>query len=202
MKILIYILLFITLTACSKDDNNENQQDQLPPITTSGANTAGCYINGKLLIPKNGINSLSGYPVYGLTTGAGVNFNAPIIGDDYWYIDIANLKNKDYGYWIYVHINDMSMGVGNYIVGQSNSEFFADGPNNPEIIVRETYNGVSGKTFLSSSNSGTVTITRFDYPNGIYSGIFNATLYNENNPSEIIQVTDGRFDINLATLNH
>ena len=47
MKILIYILSFISLTACNKDDNNENQQDQLPPITTTGANTAGCIIDEK-----------------------------------------------------------------------------------------------------------------------------------------------------------
>ncbi|MCQ4156075.1 DUF5025 domain-containing protein [Riemerella anatipestifer] len=33
------------------------------------------------------------------------------------------------------------------------------------------------------------------------SGTFSATLYNEDNPSEKIQITDGRFDINAKTLN-
>jgi large conductance mechanosensitive channel len=61
-------------------------------------------------------------------------------------------------------------------------------------------NGVQ-KTYWSGNNSGTITITRFDYFNGVYSGIFNVTLYNKDNPTEIIQVTDGRFDINVATLN-
>ena len=193
------LFFFLALASCSKDSNTVG--DELPPITQTGANTAGCIINGKVLIPKNTINSLSGYPVYGLTTGAGVNFNAPIIGDDYWYIKIANLRSTGKDYWIYIHLNDTKIGLSNYIVGQSNVEFFADGPNNPAIIVRETNNGISGTTYISGSNAGTISVTRFDYSNGIYSGIFNATLYNKDNPSEIIQVTDGRFDINLATLN-
>ena len=197
----VILFLILTLASCS-NDNDTQPQDQLPAITTIGANTAGCYINEQLLIPKNGINSLSGYPIYGLTTGAGVNFKEPIVGDDYWFVNISNLKNKDHGYWIYIHLNNMEAGVGEYTVGQSNSEFYADASNNPQIIIRETNNGISGKTFISSSNSGTIKITRFDYPNGIYSGIFNAILYNKDNPSEKIQVTDGRFDIKIATLNH
>ena len=201
-KFLILVTMVMQLlVSCSKEDNTSTQ-DTLTPVTTTGANTAGCYINGELLIPKNGINSLSGYPIYGLTTGAGVNFKEPIVGDDYWFVNISNLKNKDHGYWIYIHLNNMEAGVGEYTVGQSNSEFYADASNNPQIIVRETNNGISGKTFISSSNSGTIKITRFDYQNGIYSGIFNVTLHNKDNPSDIIQVTDGRFDIKIATLNH
>uniref|UniRef100_UPI00404A277C hypothetical protein n=1 Tax=Flavobacterium sp. TaxID=239 RepID=UPI00404A277C len=197
----IILLLFLALSSCSKD-NESQPQDQLPPITTTGANTAGGIINGKVLIPKNGINSLSGYPVYGLTIGAGVNFNEPIIGDDYWFIKIDNLRSIGKNYGIYIHINNMEIGIGNFIVGQSNGESFADGPNNPQIIVSE-YDGTvyTGKSYYSSSNSGTITITRFDYPNGIYSGIFSCILYNKDNPSETIQVSEGRFDINIATLN-
>jgi hypothetical protein len=130
-----------------------------------------------------------------------VKFTTPIVGDDYWFINIVNLRRKEKDYWIYVHINNMKMGVGNYTVGQSNADFYADGPKNPQIIVRETINGISGKTYISGANAGTITITRFDYPGGAESGTFNATLYNKDNPSEKIQVTDGRFDINTATLN-
>lgn len=196
------ILLSFFTFSCSKNEGiPETPKDQLPAITTTGANTAGCVINGKVIIPKNGINSTSGFPVYGLNIFAGVNFNAPIIGDDYWSIKITNLKNKDKSYWIYIHINDMTIGVGDHIVGQSNNDFFADGPNNPEIIVRETNDGVSGKTYISGQNSGIIKISRFDYTNGIYSGIFNCTLYNKDNSTETIQVTDGRFDIKVSTLN-
>ena len=195
-------LTFVLLTSCSKDKvTQEEPKDQLPAITTTGANTAGCIINGKIIIPKNGINSTSGFPVYGLNIFAGVNFNLPIVSDDYWSIKITNLKSKDKSYWIYIHINDMTIGSGLYTVGQSNNQYFIDGPNNPQIIVRETNDGVSGKTFISGANSGTISITRFDYTNGIYSGTFSCTLYNKDVPTDVIQVTDGRFDINLTTLN-
>ena len=91
----------------------------------------------------------------------------------------------------------MTQGIGDYIIGQSNNEKYSYGPNNPQIIAK-----IMSKTYLSSSNSGLIKVTRFDYTNGIYSGIFHCTLYNMENPSEKIQITDGRFDIGVATLNH
>jgi hypothetical protein len=202
MKKLILLLSVVFLTSCSKDNKEDvPAPDQLPAISTTGANTAGCVINGKVIIPKNTVNSTSGFISYGLRTGAGINFYPPIIGDDYKFFDIANLKDKGISYSIYIHLNNLTIGAGNYTVGQSNNQYFIDGPNNPQIIVRETFNNVGGKTFISGANSGTINITRFDYTNKIYSGLFSCTLYNKDNASEIIQVTDGRFDINGYTLN-
>ena len=202
MKNLISILLFIvSLNSCTKSNDTETiAQDQLPPITTIGANTAGCLINGKVLIPKNGSQAIGGSPLYGLTTGVGINFFEPIIGDDYRFIWLQNYKDND-GYDIYLHFNDMTLGMGDYTIGQSNGEKFILASNNPQIILQTHYNVVPSKKYISNVNSGTIKVTRFDYPNGIYSGIFNCTLYNVNNPSEKIQVTDGRFDIKISTLN-
>lgn len=53
------------------------------------------------------------------------------------------------------------------------------------------------KNFGSFSNSGKITITRFD-SNGC-SGLFFGDLKEENG-SEIIKISDGRFDINYSTL--
>jgi hypothetical protein len=200
MKTTIATLLIIFMIGCSKD-NPTPLEDNLPEATTTGANTAGCYINKELLIPKNGSQAIGGSPAYGLKTGAGNNFHPPVIGDDYFYIRIANLSNKG-GDDIYIQINNMVLGIGNYTISQSNGDYYDDGPNNPQIIAH-IYDGVNmGQTFYSENNSGIITITRFDYPNGIYSGTFNATLYNKDNPTEKIQVKDGRFDIKIATLNH
>lgn len=199
MKIIIYIFSLFTFIACTQN-NDSTPQDKLPTATTIGANTAGCYINGELLIPKNGSQAIGGSPAYGLTTGAGNNFHPPTIGDDYKFIRIANLKDNG-GDDIYIHFNNMTMGTGEYYIGQSNGEYYMDGPNNPQIIVH-TFDGNNlGKTYYSAANAGIITITHFDYPNGIYSGIFSASLYNKDNPSEKIQITDGRFDIKIATLN-
>ena len=194
MKNLLALFSILVLSACTKND--ATPQDQLPPATTIGANTAGCYINGELLVPKNGSQAIGGSPNYGLTTGAGINFHPPIIGDDYKYFWIKNLKDIG-GEDLYIHINNMTQGIGDYIIGQSNNEKYSYGPNNPQIIAK-----IMSKTYLSSSNSGLIKVTRFDYTNGIYSGIFHCTLYNMENPSEKIQITDGRFDIGVATLNH
>ena len=195
-----FILPFLVLLfGCTKTETT-TQQDTLPPITQVGANTAGCIINGKVLIPKNGINSINGGITYGLNTSRGMNFNNIPYGNDYFSISISNLKDKGHNYWIYVHIDNLSNGVGQFTVGQSNGMFWSDASNNPQILVRETYDGISGKTYLSSPNSGTINITRFDFNtlyNSIISGTFNATLYNDSNPSEKIQVTDGRFDLKI-----
>ena len=198
MKATILLLsVFLSLSSCSKDSA---PQDQLPTVTTIGANTAGCIINSKVIIPKNSVDSFSGYPVYGLNYSVSPNFGNPLF-NEYFSIRIANIIDKGHSYWIYIHINDMTNGIGNYTINQSNSEFYLDGPNNPEVIVRETLNGISGKTFISANNAGIIKITRFDYPNKIISGLFNCVLYNRDNPNETIDVNQGRFDINLGTLN-
>ena len=202
MKKTILILATIFLVAsCSKNDETPTiPQDQLPAITTTGANTAGCLINGQLLIPKNGSQAIGGSPSFGLKLNVGVNFNnLSNFGNDYLQIEIANKKDTDSA-GIILWIKNMSTGNGVYIVGQSNGELYSYGPNNNQIIVGITKNGIN-KTYYSGPDVGTITITRFDYANGVYSGIFSSSLYNKDEPTEKIQITNGRFDIKIATLN-
>jgi hypothetical protein len=90
-KLLLIFAIAFLFYGCDRDLFQGS--DQLPPATTIGANTAGCYINGELLIPKNGSQAIGGSAAYGLTSGAGNNFHPPIIGDDYFYLRIANLKD-------------------------------------------------------------------------------------------------------------
>ena len=52
MKNLILIFLAtLTLSCCNKDDD-KTPIEQLPPATTTGANTAGCLVNGQAFLPK------------------------------------------------------------------------------------------------------------------------------------------------------
>ena len=203
MKNLFITFLAASLfTACSKDNTPPPEPDKLPEATTVGANTAGCYINGRLIIPKNGINGISGSTSYGLEYTVGPNFGPPIF-NEYFALDMANLKNQGLGYTIYIQLNNLLNANGIYTVGQSNGLYFSDGPDNPQIIVTEVQGTIStGKRFLSSSNSGIIKITRFDYTNKIISGTFSCNLYSNQSPNESIQVTEGRFDINLVTLNN
>jgi hypothetical protein len=199
MKALTYLLSFLLFACSSNDDKPQDPEDQLPPITTHGANTAGCIINGKVLIPKNGSQSIGGSPRYGLIKSQGNNFWPN--KEDYFQLEIANKKDPN-SRGIILWINSLQNGNGDYIVGQSNGELYSDGPNNPHIILGISENGTN-KTYWSSPNSGIIKILRSDLSVGtsIFSGIFNATLYNKDNVSEIIQITDGRFDINGLTLN-
>ena len=121
MKNLLFLFVtLLTLSCCSKDDTTP--QDKLPGATTIGANTAGCYINGELLVPKNApLDFTSGPKSYGLKKANGPNFGATS-GNDYFAITIANLKDKG-GDFIYVHLPTLINGVGDYIIGQSNNEF-------------------------------------------------------------------------------
>ena len=96
----------------------------------------------------------------------------------------------------------MQTGIGDYIIGQSNGELYSDGPNNNQIIAGIKKNGIN-KTYYSSNNCGIIKITKADLFNGtsVYSGTFHCNLYNKDNPSETIEITEGRFDINGFTLN-
>ncbi len=202
MKNLILLLLTtFVISCCNKGDDEQpkTELEKLPPATQTGANTAGCYINGELLIPKNGEQQFGGSPAYGLQRYSGVNFGSTN-GDDYYAVQIVNKKDIG-GDFIYLQLPTLINGIGDYIINQSNNEFYMDGPNNPHVIVK-TYDGVNlGKVYLSASNSGIIKITKFDFPNRIVSGIFNLTVYNKDNPNETIEITDGRFDINGFTLN-
>jgi hypothetical protein len=195
---ILTLAAFVLFSCCSKDNNTT--QEQLPPITTTGANTAGCVINGKVLIPKNGSQAIGGSPLYGLNLNTQGTFYPYRNG--YWQLEIANKKDIN-GAGIILWIKNMSVGNGDYLVDQSNGELYSYGPNNNQIIAGITENGTN-KTYWSSQNAGIIKITRSDLAYGIamFSGTFNCTLYNKDNPNEIIQISDGRFDINLLTLNH
>ena len=121
--------------------------------------------------------------------------------DDYWQLQIANKRDSNSA-GVILYLRKMSSGNGDYIVDQSNGKLYIDGPNNNHITAGIKMDGIN-KTYYSSPNSGIIKITRSDLGMGVslYSGVFNATLYNKDNPAEKIQITDGRFDINGLTLN-
>lgn len=53
----LLLLTTITLSCCSSDDDNNNG-DQLPPETQTGANTAGCLVDGQVFLPhQRGLNA-------------------------------------------------------------------------------------------------------------------------------------------------
>jgi hypothetical protein len=57
------------------------------------------------------------------------------------------------------------------------------------------------KRYLSIVGTGNITITRLDLENGYRAGTFSCKAVNRDDPTDIIEITDGRFDIFLRALN-
>ncbi|TYP96487.1 hypothetical protein C7447_10753 [Tenacibaculum adriaticum] len=179
------LLAVVTFFNCS---NNDDPQDQLPPITQTGANTFGCIINGEILTPKDG----RGVPqAKGLFVAHYSNNNIVF--------DVGNFKD-DNGDSIYIYIYNLT-SIGTYSFGLSTGQSISTfEPDFNHCWTRTFDTTTGGKKYLSNINSGTIIITRFDPINFIISGTFELTTFEENDPNNTIEITDGRFDINWSTI--
>ncbi|MEC4004212.1 hypothetical protein OX283_006065 [Flavobacterium sp. SUN052] len=192
---LIFILTLF-LSGCSNDSSTKEPNLTLPPETQVGANTFGCYINGKLLVPRG----------FGLYNG---DYPALILAgypsESYSEIDIRDYKSKNASR-IFIHIQSLVQnGESLYNIDESNGQTDIDGLNHTYVnckIFNEDTN--SYQYYRSFDNSGTLKITKYDFIPSvklILSGTFNCKLRNSINPNDIIEVTQGRFDFNGATLH-
>ena len=103
MKTLLYILSFITLTACSKDNENSKSsicENNLPAVTTTGANTFGCCINGNLLIPRDGTGTFGG------SDSGFITWGDPTGNNEYSEIDVKDFKSEKTAS-ILIHIQNL-----------------------------------------------------------------------------------------------
>ncbi len=91
-----------------------------------------------------------------------------------------------------IESRNLSEGMYN-IDGGSNIGFESD------ITTSEIYYRDKKKRYLSLKDSGSIIVTRYD--SGILSGTFSFKAVNKDNPEDVIEVTEGRFDINLDTVN-
>ena len=190
MKHLFFIATLL-LFSCSKDDEaTTDNTPKLPPETQTGANTFGCYINGKLVIPRDGTGTVGG-------SDKGARFwGGYPLETDYYEIDIRDYKSTRTSN-ILIHLQAVHIsGIGNYTIDLSNGMRGIDGLNNNYIhcmIFDDTSN--SYKYYRSFNNSGTAIITKYDFNNRIISGTFTCRVRNSVNPSEEIEITQGRFDL-------
>lgn len=191
-----FFLLLIVLISCNKSDNSNSFTPTLPLITQTGENTFGCYIDGVLIIPRDGDNILFADGAKGMkfiSFGDAPNFV-------YNEIKIIDAKSQIPGL-IYLHIENLHQnGIGTFNIKESNCN---------EVIAISTINILSAiwneelqifSWYCSIEDSGTLTISRYDYENKIVSGTFSFSAVNKDNPNDIIEITEGRFDINWGTL--
>lgn len=178
MRYLLFLLFTVfILSGCNKDDNPFAGNDQLPAATQTGANTAGCLLNGNVFIPhQEGIN-----PVlvcnYELLDGK-YYFNL-VIADDRG-IGVKNIS---------VRTSEIDLGINNiYILNQDNTIF------EPYVGAGGFY-GINASNYYFTNNikTGELKITRLDLQNSIISGTFWFDAINSS--GETVEIREGRFDM-------
>ena len=199
MKTTLFIL-FILLTSCSKD-NSDEPTFTLPPETQIGANTFGVTINGKVYVPRDPI----GFNIGG-ETPRGVIFEG--LTETGW----RDLKIVDgassVGFKMIIHFKNLNtFGEGKHTLSDSNFYGNVDSIDADHLFFMIWNNAIKNYSYYGSiAGQSEVNVTRFNKDNNqnwILSGNIKGKFSLYNSPNEIIEINDGRFDINLNTIfNH
>lgn len=199
MKKLILLLVPALLLNCSNDDDNPSDASaclsSLPPITQTGENTFGACINNLIILPRDGSGTLSGGDDAFSFLGGYPN------ATDYYEIDVRDFKSPATASML-IHIQAIHLnGVGDYIIDESNGNHAIDGYLHNYLHCR-VFNADRGEYqyYRSFENSGLIKITSYNYQAGLLAGTFECRVKNVNDPNDIIEIKDGRFDINGYTL--
>ncbi|ADQ81816.1 hypothetical protein [Riemerella anatipestifer] len=194
MKKLLYVALIgLNAMSCTDRTAREVYTPQLPPITQTGANTFGAIINGKVMIPRNSIGYIppgnSHYAVRYYTSS------------NYEEIQASDAKDGTGNIYIYIEkqSNSPEFITGNFIFQDSNGSSESSFAKGIMMTVYLKNNTSPFNKYLSLANTGSITITRND--SNVISGTFSCKLKNKDNPEDIIEVKDGRFDFNKQTIN-
>ena len=112
----------------------------------------------------------------------------------YTEIRVRDFKGESGGI-LRIHLDSINnYSLGEFTINESNCENGLNANNNTNITLK-WYN----KWYCSIENGGVVNFTKLD-DFGNYSGTFNCTVQNRDNPNDIIEITQGRFDIKGSTL--
>ena len=179
---ILFVLTLLLLLGCSKDNSSNDPVDRLPAATTTGANTAGCLVNGQVLLPK------------------GNGFGGPILSCFYQ-------QDLD-GFHLGLSISNKTNNILKTIRMSLNPNQLVE--NNTYSLVKRIDNGSSYTsnfgvyTIYSDTTSdnifetnvliiGEIKITKLNTTLRIISGTF---WYDAINPQgEVVQVREGRFDM-------
>jgi uncharacterized protein YegP (UPF0339 family) len=152
-----------------------------------GDGTISCYINGKLWQNSE----------FGSSSG-GIKSNS--------YSFVIDPSNDNRG--VYGHIWDESTFYFFLVKGKKEGEFKLKQSNGLNIFASDNsthdhmnFHSKKLGSYLSKENSGWIKVTKYEHYQDSkgewhldYEGEFEATLYNKDDPSDIIEITDGRFN--------
>ncbi|WP_412468776.1 DUF6252 family protein [Pedobacter sp. KLB.chiD] len=174
----ILICLIIAGLACKK--KSENPIDDLPPVTTTGANTFGCLVNGELFVPK-----VKSGPLGALQVNYDVNNGRS-------YLSISARNNENSG------SRDILLLIRASVIKQGENYSLTKRDQNNEKSYG-IYNSRGPKesfgTYFNTNDqvTGNIKITYFDQY--VVSGTFWFDAISDG--GEKVEIREGRFDIKL-----
>ncbi|MWB92827.1 hypothetical protein GON26_00460 [Flavobacterium sp. GA093] len=164
--------MLLLLGACDKDDSSKTPLEQLPALTSVGANTAGCLVNGEALLPKGaGTNKL--FCQYNDQNDFSVAISEKI-NDQIRTVNVASLNQK-------LEVNKV----------YQLKECGDDSKYGEYIIIYPDFNHVDYGT--NSTITGELKITNHNIDKATISGTFWFDAVNKS--GDKIQVREGRFDM-------
>ena len=172
----IFTIILLITTSCSKDKDCDNPIDCLPPITQTGANTAGCLVNGKVLIPDG----------RGLNTGS-------VLKAQYTY---SGEGDDDFVFGL--SISDLTSGGSKMMLIRIRNKILVEGEiyelkSEGSNSIGSYNNGYIGSYVTTDDHRGELVISHIDPASRTVSGTF--WFDAADNDGEVVEVRNGRFDV-------
>ena len=167
-KITLSLIILLFTISCKKDD--------LPKATQTGSNNMAAKIDGKTWIKT------ACWGCIGAGSGISIVYNSKGLSI------IAEQNDGSKNIIIDLLLLNISANT-NVQLRESNGN-----PSTNSVAEIQDYQ--SNKFYVTTKNSmGTVTINKLDTTNKIIAGTFEFKVENENDPNDVITVTNGWFDI-------
>ncbi len=175
-KPLIFSLLLLTFS-CSKEEDCDNPVDCLPPATQIGANTAGCLVNGEVLLPKG----------RHLGSGSVLHFQYLNYNGGYLFsLSISDISGKQHRTAMITYRGETKLEMGKtYVLAQRSEE------GNSGVYLLDA--GFVDAFVTTDEINGGFTISFLDESKRVLSGEFWFDAIN--NEGEVIDIREGRFDL-------
>lgn len=171
-RLVLGLVCLVAFSQCQKT----NADPQLPPETTTGANTFGCKIDGKVFLPRDKMGKpglFVEYPYLGPGRGGG------------YYLNITAFD------WQTASVDGVQLGTDSLLVEQGKTYQFKTSLGNAQALTL-----LSSRYLKLDQDPGELTVTRFDPTQHIISGRFDFVATDQTTGKQV-RVTDGRFDVNF-----